>query len=205
MENICYSNEKMAKQLKLGLRQWGGKRKGAGRPRTRQHPGLEGPGVPHLARPEIDPRHPTHVTLRVRPGVGYLRQYRRAQVLVRAFEAGCERFGMRVVHYVILGNHLHLIVEAAGAEALSRGMQGLAIRIAKQINKLQRRSGGVFVDRYHAHTLVTRREVATAVKYLQGNYRKHTHEYVEPRWHDPLAGTAARPRTWLLRTAVPAG
>ncbi len=191
----------MTKQLKLDLPEWGGKREGAGRPRTRTHPGLDGPGVPHLPRPELNPRHPVHVTLRMRPGIGYLRQYRRAQILVRAFEAACERFGMRVVHYAILGNHLHLIVEAGSAEALSRGMQGLAIRVARQLNRLQRRQGGVFADRYRAHELKTRREAANAVKYLQNNHRRHTREYVEPDWRDSLVGRIAAPATWLLRMA----
>ena len=186
----------MAKQLKLGLPQWGGKRDGAGRPRTRPHPGLEGPGVPHVERPELNPRHPVHVTLRVRPGIGYLRQHRRAQILVRAFDAAAERFGMRVVHYVILGNHLHLIVEASDAEALSRGMQGLTIRIAKRLNQLQNRRGSVFADRYHAHALKTRREVANAVRYLKGNFRKHTHEQRTRR------AALARSARWRGRAAA---
>ena len=191
----------MASQLKLDLPEWGGKREGAGRPRTRMHPGLDGPGVPHVPRPELKPRFPVLVTLRVQPGVGYLRGYRRSRILIAAFNAAAERFGMRVVDYVILGNHLHLLVEADSAKALSRGMQGLEIRIAKQLNRLQRRSGGVFADRYHAHILKTPRETANAMRYLRSNYRRHTREHVEPHWDDPLAGRVAQPRTWLLRTA----
>src|SRR5438309_4172023 len=121
----------MARQLSLPLPKWGGRREGAGRPRTRPHPGLVGPGVPHLAREEINSRHPVHVTMRVQPGVGYLRVYRRAQLLEDAFREARLRFGMRIIHYSIQGNHLHLLVEVDSAESLSRGMQGLAIRVAK--------------------------------------------------------------------------
>lgn len=142
-----------------------------------------------------------HVTLRVQPGVGYLRGHRRSRLLLAALRAAAERFGMRVVKYAILGNHLHLIVEATGDEALSRGMQGLAIRIAKGLNALQRRRGAVFADRYHAHLLRSRRETAHAVRYLRDNHRRHTRERLGPRWRDPLAGQLALPRTWLLRTA----
>lgn len=35
----------------------------------------------------------------------------------------------------ILSNHLHLIVEAKGRGALSRGMKGLQVRIARALNK----------------------------------------------------------------------
>jgi len=195
----------MARQLKLKLPEWGGPRKNAGRPRTRPHPGLHGPGVPHLPRTDFAARYPVHVTLRVQPGVGYLRTQSRARILLDAFEAVGKRFGLRVVHYVILGNHLHLIVEVDGAAALSRGMQALAIRIARRLNALQSRRGGVFADRYHAHVLGSRREVARAVRYVLGNYRRHTLEYLEPRWDDPFAGVVVAPRTWLLRTSGPAG
>jgi REP element-mobilizing transposase RayT len=201
----------MARQLQLALPKRGGRRKGAGRPRTRPHPGLVGAGVPHLARGELAARHPVHVTLRLQPGIGYLRSWRRARVLQEAFGCARERFGVRIVHYSIQGNHLHLIVEARSAEALSRAMQGLGIRIAKRLNALAGRRGGVFADRYHRHVLRSRREVANAVRYVLANYHHHTREHLPPRWEDALssarflhrapAGEApvVAPRTWLLR------
>lgn len=143
------------------------------------------------------------MTLRVQPGVGYLRTQSRGRILRDAFAAVGERFGLRVVHYAILGNHLHIIVEAQGVEALSRGMQSLAIRIARRLNSLQGRRGGVFADRYHAHALGSRREVAHAVRYVLGNYRRHTLEYVARRWVDLFAGAFVAPRTWLLKHAPP--
>jgi len=138
--------------------------------------------------------------------MGYLRAQRRAAVILAALEAANERDDFQVVDYVILGNHLHLLVEADSAEALSRGMQAINIRIAMRLNRLQNRRGGVFVDRYHAHALGTRRETAHALRYLKQNYRRHTFEYLPPRWADPLAGRLKPPRTWLLRHAAgPAG
>ena len=196
----------MPRQLQLALPQWGGRRKGAGRPRTRSHPGLDRPGVPHQTRAELSPHHPVHVTQRVQPGVGYLRGYRRAKVIEQALRKAHLRSGMRVVHYSIQGNHLHLIVEAEDAGALSRGMQALAIRIARRLNALASRRGAVFVDRYHAHALSSRREVANAVRYVLGNYRHHAREHLPPHFRDPLSSAVARPdapvappRTWLLR------
>ena len=201
----------MSRQLALDLPQWGGRRKGAGRPRTRPHAGLDRPGVPHLPRPVLSRHNPVHVTQRVQPGVGHLRGYRRAQIIEGALRAVRLRPGMQVVHYSIQGNHLHLIVEAEDARSLSRGMQALAIRIARRLNALAGRSGGVFVDRYHAHALSTRREVANAIRYVLNNYRHHTRERIPSGWRDPLSSAAfvarppdgsapvAPPRTWLLR------
>ena len=194
------------KQLALKLKSWGGKRKGAGR-----KPNAAKAGVSRLRRPGFAARHPVHVTMRLLSGVGFLRAFSRARAIEDAMRAVKDRFGMRVVHYSIQGNHLHLLVEVDDAEALARGMQGLAIRIAKRLNALIGRRGAVFADRYHSRALETRREVANAVRYVLNNYRKHTLEHLPPRWDDPwssarfLSGAMESnapvmpARTWLLR------
>ena len=57
------------KQIELKLPMWGGKRDGAGRkPKYRVQA-----GVSHARREKFAARHPVHVTMRLRPGVGYLR------------------------------------------------------------------------------------------------------------------------------------
>jgi REP element-mobilizing transposase RayT len=65
-----------------------------------------------------------------------------------ALRAASVPFGMKVVHFSVQGNHLHLIIEAEGRGALSRGMQSLAVRIAIGLNRPSRRNGTVFADRY---------------------------------------------------------
>src|SRR5437868_2621510 len=79
-------------------------------------------GVPHLVRQRLTRHEPVHVTMRVRNGVGYLRTQRMLTSLEEAFLEARERFGMRVVHYSVQGNHVHLIVEAESREALAKGM-----------------------------------------------------------------------------------
>src|SRR4051812_39030969 len=105
LQNICYSNFMKAarRQTAFEFPRRGGKRKGAGRPRTRPHPGLVGPGVPHLRRPAFAARHPVHVTMRLQPGIGYLRAYRRAKAVEEALRDARERFGVRIIHYSIQG------------------------------------------------------------------------------------------------------
>jgi REP element-mobilizing transposase RayT len=148
-----------------------------------------------------------HVTLRIAKGIPSLRRFAVRRELERAFRAGRDRFGFRLVHYSIQGNHLHLIAEAEDAAALSRGMQGLAIRCARALNRALRRSGKVFVDRFHQHILATRREVARALRYVMENARHHGEwaprdPYSSERWLWREASEEApvtRPRTWLLR------
>jgi len=172
--------------------------------------------VPHRARPKLAPRYPVHVTLRVRNEVWNLRSRRCFRALARGFARGKDRFGFRLVHFSVQGNHLHLIVEAADEVALARGMQGLAIRMAKGLNHVMERSGPVFRERYHAHVLRSPTEAARAVAYVLGNYfhhaaswgasiaRAHVDPYSSAAEHDK-AWTGVDPplvveaRTWLLR------
>jgi len=159
--------------------------------------------VPHLTRKPFASRRAVHVTQRLRPGVGYLRKQGPAQVVLRAFRDAAERNRMRIAHYSIQGNHLHLVVEAEDAVGLARGMQGLCVRIGRRLNRHLGRTGAVFADRYHANVLESRRQIANAVRYVVGNYRRHTREYLPSGWRDEYATQEtkplAEPKLWLLR------
>ena len=92
---------------------------------------------------------------------------------------------------------MHLLVEAADERALSRGMNGLGVRIAKGLNRVMRRSGKVLDDRYHGHILRTPTEVRRARAYLLQNAARHYGRVTA----DPFASQRAvvAPRTHLMR------
>ncbi|HYO96017.1 MAG TPA: transposase [Polyangiaceae bacterium] len=79
----------------------------------------------------------------------------------------------RVVHFSVQEDHVHLLVEAAHSPALSAGMRGLVIRIARQVNKLLFRRGRVWSDRWHGRALTSPRAVRHAIVYVLANFRKH--------------------------------
>jgi REP-associated tyrosine transposase len=146
----------------------GGPRKGAGRPKKRN-----GTFVPHTVRPKHAKANPVHVTLRIRSGLPALREYELFETVEQAIHAGARKPAFRVVEYSVQRDHVHLIVEADDKVALSRGMQGLSIRIAKRINKRLHRKGTVFADHYYAHELRAPLEVRNAIVYVLHNWRKH--------------------------------
>lgn len=76
---------------------------------------------------------------------------------------------LRIVHFALMIRHLHLIVEAKDRDALSRGMQGFGVRLARRLNKELGRRGRVLRDRYHEHILRTPREVRNALCYVLRN------------------------------------
>ena len=152
--------------------------------------------MPHLPRPLLAKRFPVHVTWRINRDVWSLRNGRFFQVLKSVMYAG-EKPDFRVVHYSFQKDHIHLIVEAMDRAALSRGMRGLGVRVARALNVLMRRSGNVIPDRYHANILLNPTMVRNARNYLLTNAFKH-YRIVGP---DPFASQTpvAAPRTWLLR------
>ena len=197
----------MQTQQVLPFRQWGGKREGAGRKRRAARP-----GVPHRRRTRFR-RGTAHVTMRVRAEVWNLRTHRCFRALKRAFAGGCARFGFRLIHFSVQGNHIHCIVEAPDAVALGRAMKGLEVRMARALNKRMSRRGPVFADRYHAHLLKAVSEAAYAVQYVLENRRVHALRLGAPApegidrccsdaWRDHWPPLIADPGYWLLRVGV---
>jgi REP-associated tyrosine transposase len=93
--------------------------------------------------------------------------------------------------------------------------------MAKGLNRLMGRKGGVFADRYHARTLRTPTEVRRVLVYVLGNGRKHLPKVgrrLQTGWLDPYSsaawfdgwsiplprlhgpGPVAPAVTWLLKT-----
>ena len=164
-------HQKEPQQGALPFRQHGGRRPGAGRT-----PNGDKAGVSHAPRALLAARFPAHVTMKLQRGLPRLRSQHAYRALLTAFAAGCDRAGFRLTHYAVLSDHLHFLVEARDRQTLTRGLQGLAIRIAKALNKLWQHRGTVFADRYHDRILKTPREVRNALVYVLANGRKHAAE-----------------------------
>ena len=185
---------------------WGGRRRGAGRKLIARRRSPE-----HRRRPAHDARHPVHVTLRAKKDLRSLRSEVAFAALLGSLSRASKSW-FRVIHFSVQTDHVHLIVEADGDLPLIRGVQGLAVRCAKRLNRELGRRGAVWDHRYHAHRLGTPREVRTGLVYVLLNFRKHLHAGggVDPRssgrWFDgwsgptnpPGASPLAAPRTWLI-------
>jgi putative transposase len=176
-------------------------------------------GVPHRARPEHKGRNPVHVTLRGSRGLPSLRE----QVIffeIRRSLARTVRSWFRVVHFSVQANHVHLLVEADDQASLTRGVMGVAIRMARAVNRVLERHGNVWSERYHSRALRTPREVRNGIVYVLMNRQKHASKRMglDPcssaslfdGWKVPPSlappresiegNPVERPATWLLRS-----
>src|ERR1700682_1181234 len=99
---------------------WGGARAGAGRP--------FGGKQSHVARPELVPGLPVLVAM-------HFASPPDRRLVLQAAQHGAEADGFRVIELALEDRVAHLLVEAADKRALSRGMQGLTIRVARTLNR----------------------------------------------------------------------
>ena len=147
----------------------------AARLRRGRPPKGDKPGVSHLRRVPVPTDCPLHVTVRLQKGLPSMRRPRTYDALLAVFTKGCDRFGMRLTHYCVMSNHIHMIIEADDRKAVSRGMKGLLVRIARALNRLWKRKGSVFSDRYHDRVLDkdSTKEIRSLLIYVLNNAQRH--------------------------------
>jgi REP element-mobilizing transposase RayT len=135
-----------------------------------------------------------------------------------------QKVEFRIVEFNILSNHIHLLTEASSTSALSRGVQGLAGRLALRLNKVLQRTGTVFATRYHVRALTSPRDVRNVLRYVLLNRKHHDtttrfdRNWIDPHssapwfdgWAEPIRGDdwkrelvaqpppSVRAKTWLL-------
>jgi putative transposase len=113
-------------QLGFAFRNHGGRRAGSGRkPKNGRKA-----GVSHGPRPVLKARHPVHVTMKLSAGLPNIRHHSLATAVFEVLRKAKDRYGTRLVQLSVQANHVHMIVETEGKDALSSAMQWLAGLIA---------------------------------------------------------------------------
>lgn len=153
------------KQLSLNLFKGarGGRRPKSGRKRKHSK------GVAHREREPVTHRTPVHINFKVKT---YIRNKDCLKILSKAIRNG-RKMGLRIIHFSLQSNHIHLIIEPTSNDVLTRGMRSLTITFAKRVQKLKNLTGGIQLERYHLHVLKTLQEARNAVNYVVFNEQKH--------------------------------
>ncbi|MES2527344.1 MAG: transposase [Bdellovibrionota bacterium] len=148
------------KQIKFNLDKGkhGGRREGSGRKR------LHSAGVAHRKRERVNTRTPLHINFKYK---AYIRNKESLNLLKRAI-LNARKKGLRIIHFSLQSNHIHLIVEASSNQILTAGMRSLAVTMVRGLKK-----GNIQLERYHLHVLKSLREIKNAVEYVCFNKQKH--------------------------------
>lgn len=95
---------------------------------------------------------------------------------------GSVRFGCEVHAYVLMTNHVHLLLTGLSAEAIPDLMQSLGTRYVRHVNRRYSRSGTLWEGRYHASLVEHETHLLRCMRYIEANPVR--------------AGMAATPAAW---------
>lgn len=138
-------------------------------------------GIRHVARPKLKKATSLHLTIKVRENKADIQSKKILKVLHHAIiRARLKK--LRVIHYTLEYNHVHLLVECNDNKILHHGMQALGISLSKAINRIKRLSGGVYKHRYHFRQISNPRQLKNVLHYIFHNGIKHrrTSSFLDP-------------------------
>lgn len=140
--------------------------KGSGRPAIHDR------GIRHISRDEIKRPTPLHLTIKIEKSKAGLKNKGILKILHHAIKKS-RLVGLKIIHYTLEFDHVHLLVEATDKVSTSKGMQSFGITFSKGINKIKNLKGRVFKTRYHYRKLNSAREIKNVLNYILGNSIKH--------------------------------
>jgi putative transposase len=117
----------------------------------------------------ILPGQPHHVILRGnnRQAI-FFSDHDREHLLVALTEVAMQ-YGVAVHAYVLMDNHLHLLLTPPAADALSRMMQALGRRYVAWFNTRHQRSGTLWEGRFRAGLIEGERHLLACMRYIELN------------------------------------
>ena len=153
-------------QMSFHFRQHGGLRKGAGRKRHLKS------DPKHSVREKIDARTPAHITIKMIDQVPNLRTAKFMRALAKAVRR-TQEFGLKIQHFAIESNHIHLVAEAADNDAITCGLISLKTSISWALRRVFNFYGRVFCGRYHLRLIPTPIEMRSVLRYVLFNHAHH--------------------------------
>ena len=147
--------------------------KNAGRPAIRER------GIRHIKREEIKGLRPLHLTLKL------IRADIQNKIILKGLRYAIMRArlqGLRIIHYSLEHDHVHLYAESDNNETLGRAMKALGVTLVKRINRHFKKSGSCYKTRYHLRILRSATEVKNVLNYILKNGIKHkrTKSLIDP-------------------------
>jgi putative transposase len=109
-------------------------------------------------------------------------------------EAAAE-YGCAIHAYVLMTNHVHLLVTPRKAESLPRAMQSLGRRYVRHVNALYRRTGTLWEGRYRAAPIDSEAYFLACCRYIEMNpvragMAAHPRDYPWSSWRAHALGAA---------------
>lgn len=141
-------------------------------PRSAGRPASNDKGIRHTRRERITKQSALHFTIKVRENKADIKNKRLLKILHHAIKRARLK-KLKVLHYSLEYNHVHLLVEARDNQIIHQGMQAFGISFAKAINKIKFLKGRVYKNRYHFRKITSLRDYKNVLLYIFRNGIKH--------------------------------
>lgn len=129
-------------------------------------------GIRHTSRPLLKRAASLHLTIKVLRNKAEIKNKSVLKLLKHAIQRARLQ-GLKVIHYSLEYDHVHLLIEADNNASLGKGMQALGVTMAKGINRLKRLKGAVYKHRYHFRQISSPRQLKYVMNYIFKNGMKH--------------------------------
>ena len=115
------------------------------------------------------PGFPTHVVQRgVNREPCFFGDQDRAHYL-RSLAMACDEYRIALHAYVLMSNHVHLLMTPEDTMGISRALQSLGSRYVQFVNRRIGRTGTLWEDRHHGTVVDTDRYLLTCYRYVELN------------------------------------
>jgi REP element-mobilizing transposase RayT len=148
-------------------------------PKNAGRPAIQDRGIRHTKREEIRRETPLHLTIKL------IRADVQNKTVLKALRHAILRArlqGLRIIHYSLEHDHIHLYAESDDNKILARAMKALGGSLIKKINKYFKVKGRCYKTRYHLRILRSATEVKNVINYILKNGIKHkrTKSVIDP-------------------------
>jgi len=115
-----------------------------------------------------------------------------------------KQYGCAIHAYVLMTNHVHLLLTPAKPDAVAKLMQSLGRRYVQYINKFYRRSGTLWEGRYKASLVNADEYLFVCQRYIEMNPVRadmvaHPRDYA---WSSYLINAEGKPNEWIRPHAL---
>ena len=91
------------------------------------------------------------------------------QFYLECLKSACKRYRVAVHAYVLMTNHVHLLMQPEDEAGISRVMQSLGRRYVQYINHTYRRSGTLWEGRYKSSLINAEEYLLACYRYIELN------------------------------------
>ena len=143
----------------------------------------------------IVPGQPQHVILRGNDRNDIFRAEADYRFFLEKLQLACSKHGAEIHAYVLMTNHLHLLITPHQDQSLSKTMQTLGRYYVQYFNYRYRRTGTLWEGRYKATLIDSEAYLLTCMRYIELNPVRagmvsHPSEYPWSSYHYNAQGQA---------------